>query len=53
MIESAMAKKIAGDYRNPEQVTAWAAGIADELIAEHSLDVGHGQGHEGETSSRK
>jgi menaquinone-dependent protoporphyrinogen oxidase len=35
MIASSMAEKVAGDYRNPDQVAAWAAGIADELIAEH------------------
>jgi menaquinone-dependent protoporphyrinogen oxidase len=36
MIASAMAKKLAGDYRNPDQVAAWAVGIADELVAERS-----------------
>jgi menaquinone-dependent protoporphyrinogen oxidase len=36
MIASAMAKKLAGDYRNPDQVAAWAAGIADDLLAEYS-----------------
>lgn len=28
---SSMAKKLAGDYRNPDQVRTWAVGIAAEL----------------------
>jgi menaquinone-dependent protoporphyrinogen oxidase len=35
MIASSMAKKLAGDYRNPDRVAAWAAEIADELGTEH------------------
>ena len=29
---SAMAKKLAGDYRDPEQIRAWARSIAAELV---------------------
>jgi menaquinone-dependent protoporphyrinogen oxidase len=43
MIASAMAKKLAGDYRDRDQIAAWAAGIAGELVAERS--DGHAAHH--------
>jgi len=49
MIASSMAKKLAGDYRDPDQIAAWASGIADELAAENS--TGH-VAHHGSADQR-